>query len=49
MRKNFLKVWVPTTLEFIRKIVICSSSHIKKSIYKVQILAHGFLTPNSLF
>ncbi|EMJ83505.1 hypothetical protein LEP1GSC032_4404, partial [Leptospira interrogans str. 2002000631] len=26
--KKFLKVVVPTILEFVRKIVICSSSHI---------------------
>ncbi|EMN88994.1 hypothetical protein LEP1GSC108_3731 [Leptospira weilii str. UI 13098] len=28
MRKNFLKVEIPTISEFVRKIVICSSSHI---------------------
>ncbi|EMO54156.1 hypothetical protein LEP1GSC172_3771 [Leptospira noguchii] len=28
MRKNLLKVCVPRILEFVRKIVICSSSHI---------------------
>ncbi|EMJ62849.1 hypothetical protein LEP1GSC051_3491, partial [Leptospira sp. P2653] len=28
MRKNFLKVEIPTISEFVRKIVICSSFHI---------------------
>ncbi|EKO52383.1 hypothetical protein LEP1GSC018_0130 [Leptospira kirschneri str. 2008720114] len=28
MSKNFLKVGVPRILEFVRKIVVCSSSHI---------------------
>ncbi|EMM71369.1 hypothetical protein LEP1GSC038_4110 [Leptospira weilii str. 2006001855] len=28
MRKNFLKVEIPTIPEFVRKIVICVSSHI---------------------
>ncbi|ALO28513.1 hypothetical protein LEP1GSC103_0741 [Leptospira borgpetersenii serovar Javanica str. UI 09931] len=28
MRKNFLKVRVPTILEFVHKIVICSIFHI---------------------
>ncbi|EKO15220.1 hypothetical protein LEP1GSC008_2604 [Leptospira kirschneri serovar Bulgarica str. Nikolaevo] len=27
LRNNFLKVVVPTILEFVRKIVICGSSH----------------------
>ncbi len=27
-KKNFLKVWVPRILEFVRKIMICESSHI---------------------
>ncbi|EQA60957.1 hypothetical protein LEP1GSC062_1660 [Leptospira alexanderi serovar Manhao 3 str. L 60] len=30
MRKNFLKVGITTILEFVRKIVICVSSHILK-------------------
>ncbi|WP_198290443.1 hypothetical protein [Leptospira kirschneri] len=37
MRSNSLKVLIPTILESIRKIVICSSSHILRMIYKVQI------------
>ncbi|EYU64044.1 hypothetical protein LMANV2_20071 [Leptospira interrogans serovar Manilae] len=28
MRKSFLKIGTPTILEFVRKIVICGSSHI---------------------
>ncbi|EMJ81472.1 hypothetical protein LEP1GSC016_3631 [Leptospira borgpetersenii serovar Hardjo-bovis str. Sponselee] len=31
IRKNFLKVRVPTILEFVRKIVICGISHILKT------------------
>ncbi|EKR74578.1 hypothetical protein LEP1GSC021_1307 [Leptospira noguchii str. 1993005606] len=33
-RKNFLKVTVPTILEFVRKIVICGNSHILETKIK---------------
>ncbi|TQE66330.1 hypothetical protein FF021_18690 [Leptospira noguchii] len=48
-RKNFLKVTVPTILEFVRKIVICGSSHnsIDRDRNFFRKMNHRFLTPNS--
>ncbi|EMO27964.1 hypothetical protein LEP1GSC170_3155 [Leptospira interrogans serovar Bataviae str. HAI135] len=46
MRKNFLKVSVSTILKFVRKVVICSSSHILDRSVKFRF--HFFRKMNAL-
>ncbi len=53
MRKNFLKVEIPTISEFVRKIVICGSSYILRidlqssdsTLFRK--MNYGFVMPDS--